>query len=89
MSQVDIQVVPPSDPLLANLPSGRDVFDVEPYVTPKLEEDVLSRMRAPPDLIQHDGANDSDSNDESEARIDPVGAFPGTKDGYTQRSTYY
>ena len=90
LRQIDIQIVPPSDPLLANLPSGRDVFNAAPYQPPRLDEDILSRMRAPPDPVERErGADDSDSEEESEVQRDPVGAFPGTKDEYTQSRTYY
>jgi hypothetical protein len=88
-SQVDVQVVPPSDPLVANLPSGRDVFEAEPYQPPRLEEDILSKMRAPPDMIDRRGADDSDSDDDMQVHKDPVGAYPGMKQEYTQANTYY
>ena len=90
LEQINTQVVPPSESLLASLPSGRDVFEVETYQVPRLDEDVLSRMRAPPEPVEREsGQDDSDSEVESEIPRDPVGAFPGTKDEYTKPSTYY
>jgi hypothetical protein len=89
-----MQIVPPFEPLLSNMPSGREYHQRQEYQRPMLEEDALSRMRAPPDPSEaskyRDRPQDSDSEDETE---DPVGAFPGTRQDYTQTpsssSTYY
>ncbi|OJJ46196.1 hypothetical protein ASPZODRAFT_159753 [Penicilliopsis zonata CBS 506.65] len=47
---INTQIIPPSGPLLANLPSGRDIHSPPgPYKPPLLDEDQLVRMRAPPE----------------------------------------
>ena len=43
------QLVPPSDSLLSGMPSGREIHTPKPYVPPSLDEDTLTKMRAPPD----------------------------------------
>lgn len=84
---MNVQLIPPSEPLLANMPSGRDVHTPKPYVPPSLDEDILIRMRAPPDhedeLQKAGDASSSDEEGRSKSSQDPVGAFPGTREAYT------
>ncbi|KAK8213489.1 hypothetical protein M8818_002791 [Zalaria obscura] len=88
---VNVQLVPPFEPLLASMPSGREYHTPKPFVAPSLEPDVLARMRAPPDP-EDDGfrGNEEDSDDENTTTpSDPVGAFPGTRQHYEAGSNYY
>jgi len=64
---VNVQIVPPSEPLLATLPGGREYHSgLQAWTPPTLTEFELSRMRAPPDA---DGAavivEDDKSSDEN------------------------
>ena len=87
--QINTQLIPPSGPLLANMPSGREIHTPKQYIPPSLDEDTLARMRAPPD-----GANsanigvdsDDSSNEDVEGRTDLPGAFPSTT---ASGSNYY
>lgn len=60
------------------------------FVVPTLAEEVLIRMRAPPD--PSDAAFqgvEEDSADEDERTGAPVGAFPGTATEYHSGNTSY
>lgn len=91
---ITVQPIPPSDSLLANMPSGRDYHSPKAYIPPQLDAISLARMRAPPDPSQHvfKGMED-DSGDEVEsstaATNEPVGAFPGTGRDYGTNSPAY
>ncbi|KAF1989735.1 pH-response regulator protein palC [Aulographum hederae CBS 113979] len=87
---INVQLIPPSEPLLANLPSGREYHNPKPYQPPMLAADVIVRMRAPPD--PSDAAfrdNEDDSGAEDDGQIDPVGVFPGTKTDYAASGSAY
>jgi hypothetical protein len=92
--QVGVQLIPPSEPLLANMPSGREYHSPKMFVTPALDEDAIIRMRAPPDpgdtafKGEEDDSADEDSHDRHEASA-PVGAFPGTKADYSGGGSNY
>ncbi len=93
-STVNVQAVPPFEPLLANMPSGREYHAPESYRPPALDAETLAQMRAPPDPSQHAFRGDEDdSGDEVPfERPEPVGAFPGTENDYgrsTTRPSYY
>ncbi|KAL2697504.1 hypothetical protein AAEP93_011408 [Penicillium crustosum] len=88
---MNTQPIPPSAPLLSNLPSGRDIHSPPaPYQPPSLDEDQLMRMRAPPD--ERDDVlfgSDDDSEDEAgqpDSR-GPPGSFPDRS--ATASSVYY
>lgn len=92
--QINTQLIPPSDPLIANMPSGREVHPTKPYVPPKLDDDILARMRAPPEAAKVDlmaGDDDSSSNDEDgKGQISLPGAFPGSSAAtYLHDNSYY
>ena len=77
---MNTQIVPPSGPLVANMPSGRDIHSTKPFVPPTLDADTLAQMRAPPE--RNSAASDgSDSSSEEERRTPGFthlpGAFPG------------
>lgn len=87
-----MQSVPPSDALLASMPSGREYHTPKAFELPGLDESVLARMRAPPDpdaAMGGDGDDDDDSEDEDRQARDPVGAFPGTRSDYAGNTPYY
>jgi hypothetical protein len=81
-----VQVIPPSEPLLASMPSGREYHTTKMFVVPALDEDALSRMRAPPDPSEAFGGDEDDSADEDE-RTAP-GAFPAGGDRSASTSYY-
>ena len=82
-----MQIIPPSDTLLANMPSGREYHIPQEYTIPELSEEELSRMRAPPDPAEfYKDDEDSASDDE---QTDPVGAFPGTGSEYGASKNQY
>lgn len=85
--QINTQVIPPIGPLMATMPSGREVHSLKPFVPPTVESSVLENIRAPPGEAD-DYGKDASSDDEEMAR-DPVGAFPGTKTDYSGSGSYY
>ncbi|KAF2132906.1 pH-response regulator protein palC [Dothidotthia symphoricarpi CBS 119687] len=85
---VGVQLIPPSEPLLASMPSGREYHSPKMFIVPALDEDSLVRMRAPPDPSEAFQGEEDDSGAEDE-RNAPVGAFPGTKSDYAANTTYY
>ncbi|KAK4464892.1 hypothetical protein QBC42DRAFT_196123 [Cladorrhinum samala] len=83
------QAIPPVGPLLAQMPSGREIHSLKPYQPPELEPDVLEAMRAPPDRSDDPG-NYASSDDETAVDPSLVGAFPGTHGDYrTGTPNYY
>ncbi|OAL55785.1 pH-response regulator protein-like protein palC [Pyrenochaeta sp. DS3sAY3a] len=85
---VGVQLVPPSEPLVASMPSGRDAHTSKMFVIPALDEESLIRMRAPPDPSEAFKGTEDDSADE-EDRSPPAGAFPGTRADYAPSTSYY
>ena len=73
-------MIPPSDPLLANMPSGRDIHSTKPFIRPALDDAVLAQMRAPPERTYvEEELQGADSSDEEEAKKNSTlpGSFPG------------
>lgn len=85
---VSIQVVPPSEPLIAKMPSGREYHSPKPWVPPDLDATSLASMRAPPDPEAERYRPGGDDSDSDAVESEPVGAFPGTASDYSGR-TYY
>ncbi|KAL2817451.1 hypothetical protein BDW59DRAFT_133259 [Aspergillus cavernicola] len=83
---INTQLIPSSTDLLTNLPSGRDILPPQPpYKPPTLDDEHLTRMRAPPtELELSPGSDPEDSDVESPPRGDTPGAFPQRTD-----SAYY
>ncbi|KAL8644233.1 MAG: hypothetical protein Q9210_007356, partial [Variospora velana] len=86
---INTQLIPPFEPLLASMPSGREIHSLKPYVPPELDAGALEKMRAPPDpdearALIDDG--DDSSDEDVPARSDLPGAFPGRS---TTGSEYY
>lgn len=86
---MNTQTIPPSAPLLANLPSGRDIHTPPaPYTPPSIDADQLLRMRAPPDEHQNlHFASEDDSEEESSPMPGPPGGFPDR--AQTASNVYY
>jgi hypothetical protein len=83
-----MQIIPAFEPLLSSLPTGREFHKPQDYVAPVLEEDVVSRMRAPPDYSEAAAYRDEDDSQSDTEPQDPVGAFPGTANDYTSGIHY-
>ncbi|KAL8931454.1 MAG: hypothetical protein Q9211_006948 [Gyalolechia sp. 1 TL-2023] len=89
---INTQLVPPFEPLLAGMPSGREIHSSTTYVPPQLDADVLETMRAPPDpdeakALLADGVDSSD--DEGPVESGLPGAFPGKSADDHASSEYY
>lgn len=83
-----MQVIPQFESLLSSLPTGREFHKPQEYIAPIIEEDVLGRMRAPPNYSEAAAyRNEEDSQSDTEAQ-DPVGAFPGTANDYNGSIQY-
>lgn len=88
--KIQAQLIPPFEPLLASMPSGRDIHTVAPFSVPALDKDTLTRMRAPVDEDARQGRSeegDSDLEDENFSGV-PPGTFPGTTAEYQGRVYY-
>lgn len=72
------QSVPEWMPLLAQLPSGREIYTVAAWEPPKLAPSVLASLRAPPEEEEQDQGSDS----EHEKQTPVPGAFSGGGSGY-------
>jgi len=90
MAQMNTQVIPPTGPLLAQMPSGREIHSVKPYEPSLLDSRTLEAMLAPPDR-NDDFGDDAGSSDDETLVGDPrsIGAYPGTAGAYDGGSSYY
>ncbi|KAK3690799.1 hypothetical protein LTR37_018973 [Vermiconidia calcicola] len=88
-STVNVQVVPPFEPLLANMPSGREYHSPQVYQPPTLDADTLAQLRAPPDPTEYAfrGDEEDSGGEDSYRKNEPVGAFPGTGPEYSRSAT--
>lgn len=88
---VNTQMIPAEGPLLAGMPSGRDIHMVAVWRGPELDEGQLRGLRAPlgprEDRGAGDGSSESSSEDEGEGEV--VGAFPGTTGDYAGSGKYF
>ncbi|KAK5130908.1 hypothetical protein LTR08_001571 [Meristemomyces frigidus] len=88
---VNVQLVPPYEPLLASMPSGREYHSPQPYIPPKLDAGTLAQMRAPPDPDEAAFRGDEEDSGGEEGygtrSAEPVGAFPGTGREYARTGT--
>lgn len=87
--QVNVQTVPPFEPLLAQMPSGREYHTTTPYVPPSLSPETLNSMRAAVDPSQGVFTGDEDDSGDEQSIAEPVGAFPGTARQYNASSASY
>lgn len=74
---INTQLIPDFRPLLAAMPSGREMHNVKPYIPPSLDASALQAMRAPPSPNALGGTGDGGDSSDEEGRT-VVGAFPGT-----------
>jgi hypothetical protein len=93
-SAVNVQLVPDFEPLLAQMPSGREYHTPEPWSPPALDAGTLIQMRAPLDPGERAfKGEEEDSGDEGggygvgTGTGEPVGAFPGTAADYGRSKT--
>lgn len=90
--QMNTQLIPPPNSLLSKMPSGREMYTIEPYQPPSLDKAVLEGMRGQPE--GHDDYGDQPSSDDDRSSATYVGAYPGATDDYsrsvsTSGTTYY
>ncbi|KAL2757439.1 hypothetical protein ACRALDRAFT_1068024 [Sodiomyces alcalophilus JCM 7366] len=89
------QTIPPTGPLIAQMPSGREIHMIKPYQVPQLDQMVLEATRAPPDTTDDnagigDGlSSDDEAGDQGSVKQARVGAYPGARQGYGSGSSYY
>ena len=84
-STINVQIVPSFQPLLANMPSGREYHSPHAYIPPSLDAEILARMRTPLDPTEvafRGDEEDSGCEDAIGNHGDAVGAFPGTEGEY-------
>ena len=91
-SAVNVQLVPDFEPLLAQMPSGREYHAPEPWSPPTLDAGTLMQMRAPLDPGERAfKGEEDDSGDENAygggSTGELVGAFPGTAADYGRSQT--
>ena len=90
-STINVQLVPPYEPLLASMPSGREYHSPQPYMPPTLDPGTLAQMRAPPDPNEAAFRGEEEDSGGEEGyggrSGDPVGAFPGTGGDYARSGT--
>lgn len=86
--KINTQPIPAFYPLLAMMPSGREIHNLKPYTPPSLDASTIQSMRAPPSPSASPRLNAAqDSSEEEDGKnqkqsTNVVGAFPGTRDEY-------
>ncbi len=75
---INMQTIPPSAPLLAQLPTGREIYTVKPYEPPTLGPGVLASLRAQPE----DGEQDEESDSEDDKERSVPGSYGGSGSYY-------
>lgn len=91
-STVNVQVVPPFEPLIASMPSGREYNTPQVYVPPMLDSETLMKMRAPPDLDEAAFQGDEDDSGDERSygnRVEPPGGFPIDASRSRTSNNYY
>lgn len=94
---INIQIVPPWEPLLANMPSGREYHSQTAWRPMEMDQDALVRMRAPPEPeerafrgVEADSGDDEEEHGgkgENSNKSAAIGAFPGTGGEYSRSGT--
>ena len=74
------------------MPSGREIHPTKIFVLPRLDEDTLARMRAPPDasaggMIGDDGSSSDEGKTKNQSRL--PGTFLGSSATAQQDNSYY
>lgn len=85
-STVNVQVVPPFEPLLQQLPSGREYHTPQPWSPSMLSAEELASMKASIDPADAFIGLEEDSADERFPQTAPPGTFP---EGRSQSTVYY
>lgn len=85
---MNVQIVPPIGPLLAQMPSGREIHTLKPYHPPVLDRSILEAMRAPPERSD-DYGDALSSDDEGKGVSGPPGGYPESRPDYRSASTSY
>lgn len=83
-------MIPSSDTLLSQAPSGRDIYSTKSFVPQDLDGEVLAQMRAPlePDNSTHLAVNDSSAEEDNET-VKPPGSYPGGHTLESGEGSYY
>ncbi|KAK1600721.1 pH-response regulator protein palC [Colletotrichum navitas] len=85
---MNVQIIPPIGPLLAQMPSGREMHTLKPYQPPMLDRSILEAMRAPPERSD-DYGDALSSEDEAKGHPGPPGGYPESRPEYRSGSTSY
>jgi hypothetical protein len=96
-SAVNVQLVPDFEPLVAQMPSGRDFHPPQqPWTPPVLDAGTLMQLLAPVEQAGRAFKGDEDDSGSEDGyggvTGEPVGAFPGTAADYgrsTTSNSYY
>lgn len=83
---VNTQLVPEAGPLVAAMPSGREIYTVSAWAPPVLDAGTLQRMKAPPEEGGEVGSSDSEGEERDNV---VVGAFPASGKDYGSSGAYY
>ncbi|KAL8993337.1 MAG: hypothetical protein Q9169_006424 [Polycauliona sp. 2 TL-2023] len=87
---INTQLIPPFEPLLASMPSGREIHSSTSYAAPELDADVLEKMRAPPDTDDARALAEDDDSSEEETGVDGLpGTFPSQTSNGPAAQEYY
>ncbi len=88
-STINVQTVPPFEPLLARLPTGREYHSPQPYEPPTIDPYTLTQLRAPPDPedLAFRGDEEDSGGEDGYGRSNPPGAFPGAGTDYGRSAT--
>lgn len=88
-STVNVQLVPDFEPLLRQMPSGREYHTPEVWVPAVLDAATLAQMRAPPQPSQgvFRGDEEDSGDEDDQGAAGPVGSFPGTAGEYGRSAT--
>lgn len=87
---MNTQSVPSFEPLLASMPSGREIHSSTLYKAPELDVDMIERLRAPPDAGDARALARDDDSSEDEADIDGLpGGFPSDVTSGSAAQEYY
>lgn len=101
---MNTQLIPLPSTLLAQMPSGRDMYRPKPYVPPELDAAVLASTRAPPPeqsshaqpgrIPMADGSSDEDvaASERPISRAPLPGSYPApsaSADSSRSTSQYY
>lgn len=91
--QINAQAITPSAALVAHMPSGRELSEIEEYWPPSLDPEALAGMRGPVnarDLAQVEAeSNDDDDTDDEGVQMHAPGAYPDSIAPSRASTRYY